>query len=162
MQRRVDLAFVFFVPWKKALLSECRRFHASITILLRTITARSRAQNLRLKVYKIYPLPWRVCIDPFVTNQAKKSSHPKMRTFISIWWSVGGSNSWPPACKTGALPAELTPHIIIQQMVGLNGLEPTTSPLSGVRSNHLSYKPVEVLLLIFIRQSVWALQSTLL
>ena len=26
-------------------------------------------------------------------------------------------------------------------MVGLNGLEPTTSPLSGVRSNHLSYRP---------------------
>src|SRR5690606_18331831 len=34
-------------------------------------------------------------------------------------------------------------------LVGLSGLEPPTSPLSGVRSNHLSYKPVEVLLLIF-------------
>ncbi len=29
-------------------------------------------------------------------------------------------------------------------LVGLSGLEPPTSPLSGVRSNHLSYKPVEV------------------
>ena len=27
-------------------------------------------------------------------------------------------------------------------MVGLNGLEPSTSRLSGVRSNHLSYAPV--------------------
>ena len=26
-------------------------------------------------------------------------------------------------------------------MVGLGGLEPPTSRLSGVRSNHLSYKP---------------------
>ena len=26
-------------------------------------------------------------------------------------------------------------------MVGLSGLEPPTSRLSGVRSNHLSYKP---------------------
>lgn len=26
-------------------------------------------------------------------------------------------------------------------MVGLGGLEPPTSPLSGVRSNHLSYRP---------------------
>ena len=26
-------------------------------------------------------------------------------------------------------------------MVGLNGLEPSTSRLSGVRSNHLSYAP---------------------
>ena len=27
-------------------------------------------------------------------------------------------------------------------MVGLGGLEPPASPLSGVRSNHLSYRPV--------------------
>ena len=27
------------------------------------------------------------------------------------------------------------------KMVGLSGLEPPTSPLSGVRSNQLSYKP---------------------
>ncbi len=29
-------------------------------------------------------------------------------------------------------------------LVGLGGLEPPTSPLSGVRSNHLSYRPVFV------------------
>ena len=28
-----------------------------------------------------------------------------------------------------------------ERMVGLNGLEPSTSRLSGVRSNHLSYRP---------------------
>ena len=27
-------------------------------------------------------------------------------------------------------------------MVGLSGLEPPTSRLSGVRSNHLSYEPI--------------------
>ena len=26
------------------------------------------------------------------------------------WWRLPGSNRWPPACKAGALPAELTPH----------------------------------------------------
>ena len=26
------------------------------------------------------------------------------------WWRWGESNSWPPACKAGALPAELRPH----------------------------------------------------
>lgn len=31
-----------------------------------------------------------------------------------------------------------------QFMVGLRGLEPLTSPLSGVRSNHLSYKPTKL------------------
>jgi hypothetical protein len=29
-------------------------------------------------------------------------------------------------------------------MVGLGGLEPPASPLSGVRSNHLSYRPKAV------------------
>ena len=28
-------------------------------------------------------------------------------------------------------------------MVGLGGLEPPASPLSGVRSNHLSYRPMK-------------------
>ena len=28
--------------------------------------------------------------------------------------------------------------------MGLNGLEPSTSRLSGVRSNHLSYKPMNL------------------
>ena len=32
-----------------------------------------------------------------------------------------------------------------KNLVGLSGLEPPTSPLSGVRSNHLSYKPAGVL-----------------
>ena len=38
-----------------------------------------------------------------------------------------------------------TPKLSIklnQSMVGTNGLEPSTSRLSGVRSNHLSYAPV--------------------
>ncbi len=44
---------------------------------------------------------------------------------------------------------------ITRSLVGLSGLEPPTSPLSGVRSNHLSYKPAEIFYcLLFIRQSV--------
>ena len=27
------------------------------------------------------------------------------------WWRLAGSNRWPPACKAGALPAELNPQI---------------------------------------------------
>ena len=33
-------------------------------------------------------------------------------------------------------------------MVGPSGLEPPTSRLSGVRSNHLSYEPIFVVLLV--------------
>ena len=53
-------------------------------------------------------------------------------------WRWPGSNRRPPGCKPGALPAELHPPL----MVGLGRLELPTSPLSGVRSNHLSYKPM--------------------
>ena len=28
-----------------------------------------------------------------------------------FWWRLAGSNRWPPACKAGALPAELNPHL---------------------------------------------------
>ena len=61
------------------------------------------------------------------------------------WWSLTGSNRRHPACKAGALPAELRPHFLVNQLqlklVGPGGLEPPTSRLSGVRSNHLSYGP---------------------
>ena len=75
------------------------------------------------------------------------------------WWSRTGSNRRHPACKAGALPAELRPLIpfveeidnpcglpattlrVALEMVGLGGLEPPTSRLSSARSNQLSYKP---------------------
>ena len=61
-------------------------------------------------------------------------------------WRWRDSNSWPPACKAGALPTELYPHEdsieSSAKRMGLNGLEPSTSRLSGVRSNQLSYKPL--------------------
>ncbi len=59
------------------------------------------------------------------------------------WWSRTGSNRRPPACKAGALPAELRPLIVPDGMVGLGGLEPPTSRLSSARSNQLSYKPLD-------------------
>ena len=38
----------------------------------------------------------------------------------------------------------LSSHSRTKRLVGLGGLEPPTSRLSGVRSNHLSYKPIKV------------------
>ena len=70
------------------------------------------------------------------------------------WWSQTGSNRRPQACKASALPTELWPrpsgHMVIAKqvnlnLVGLSGLEPLTSRLSGVCSNHLSYRPLTVL-----------------
>jgi hypothetical protein len=86
--------------------------------------------------------------------------HEQRRTLLSDedtvastpkWWSQTGSNRRPHACKARALPTELWPRSRIRhnprgaigapKMVGLGRLERPTSPLSGVRSNHLSYRP---------------------
>ena len=62
-------------------------------------------------------------------------------------WSQTGSNRRPHACKARALPTELWPQGVSADdrasrvVVGLGRLERPTSPLSGVRSNHLSYRP---------------------
>ena len=39
----------------------------------------------------------------------------------------------------------------LRNVVGLNGLEPATSRLSGARSNHLSYRPMSALAISFTR-----------
>ena len=64
-------------------------------------------------------------------------------------WRQRDLNPRPPACKAGALPAELYPHWVLTSVfhsliraLGLGGLEPPTSRLSGARSNQLSYKPM--------------------
>ena len=95
----------------------------------------------------------------FLADEFFEASIAPVKT---AWWSQTGSNRRPPACKAGALPAELwplqegmtvdggqrkqifsaarRPHLS-SELVGLDRLERSTSPLSGVRSNHLSYRP---------------------
>jgi hypothetical protein len=94
-------------------------------------------------------------------SKEPSANHPAI-TFQTKgkWWSQTGSNRRPHACKARALPTELWPHHRMPQakssrsfgheaqarnhvlmVVGLGRLERPTSPLSGVRSNHLSYRP---------------------
>ena len=70
-------------------------------------------------------------------------TYRRLRSWINIvktveWWRMTGSNRRPPACKAGALPAELIPRCYV---VGLVGFEPTTPALSTRCSNRLSYRP---------------------
>ena len=75
----------------------------------------------------------------------RRQAQTYIRMFELIaWWSQAGSNRRPPACKAGALPAELWPpkdFYMMLEVVGLGRVELPTSPLSGVRSNQLSYRP---------------------
>jgi hypothetical protein len=95
----------------------------------------------------------RVDTEPSVLDVGAPLTQPrasKLAPTFNTWWSQAGSNRRPSACKADALPAELWPpmrpfrlrlDIFCRILVGLGGLEPPTSPLSGVRSNHLSYRP---------------------
>ena len=39
----------------------------------------------------------------------------------NYWWRMSGSNRRPPACKAGALPAELIPHLSNRSTLGISG-----------------------------------------
>ena len=62
---------------------------------------------------------------------------------------------------TGVSPARIATRNVCKRInpssltMGLSGLEPPTSRLSGVRSNQLSYKPIEIF------RSLWCFQLSL-
>src|SRR5690606_13591472 len=93
----------------------------------------------RLSTFRIFKEQDKELASPFETTAEHSMNVQPWFHAASpgIWWSQSGSNRRPPACKAGALPAELWPH----ELVGLGRFELPTSPLSGVRSNQLSYRP---------------------
>ena len=65
---------------------------------------------------------------------------------VGKWWSLADRDS-TPAYKAGRLFQLSEGPILIDRstrlrMVGLGRFELPTSPLSGVRSNQLSYRPI--------------------
>ena len=105
--------------------------------------ARSSTRPENLFAYDRLPLGQRAC-----RAVARKAGEG--------WWSQTGSNRRPHACKARALPTELWPLPRSRarlgacptcspegSMVGPGRLELPTSRLSGVCSNHLSYRPLK-------------------
>ena len=93
---------------------------------------------------------------PYDDKYPGASNAPETDKLLSFvyragWWSQTESNRRPPECKSGALPTELWPRSCTTgtrppdwsqaSMVGRGRVELPTSRLSGVRSNHLSYRP---------------------
>ena len=103
----------------------------------RTGRAANRAANLIFLRMTWLAEPKLVALRPLSPKGYSAAAFP--RSTSEGWWSRTGSNRRPPACKAGALPAELRPLMV--KLVGLGGLEPPTSRLSSARSNQLSYKP---------------------
>ena len=87
----------------------------------------------------------------FSVNQLKVNQRPRMsslglsRNLFSVFGFQGSkrkTKSFPNGLKWTLPPRR---RISLSSLVGLSGLEPPTSRLSGVRSNQLSYKPISTL-----------------
>ena len=120
-------------------------FHASVKCLSASLFLLFHSNPLALGFEWILSL----------TRNSMKHLLSKLLQSIS-WWRLAGSNRWPPACKAGALPAELNPHLF-REVVGQNGLEPSTSRLSVVCSSQLSYWPILTSLLYSGTSSMYPL-----
>ena len=56
------------------------------------------------------------------------------------WWRIAGSNRWPPACKAGALPAELIPQWWAYQDLNLGPHDYQSSALTSWAIRPISLK----------------------
>ena len=70
--------------------------------------------------------------------------------YLYIFQCTFGGLKWnrKPRPKNNSLDCFCLRHVLFDSLysnpllVGSNGIEPSTSRLSGVRSNHLSYEPI--------------------
>lgn len=126
---------------------------------LNLLVSRKKLPSIPIQLYKSRPVRVRqaqrlVHIRVTILSLACCQSRLDYRVMFR-WWSWTESNRRPSACKADALPIELQPQPhefsaasaarpgdAPDKVVGLERLELSTSRLSGVRSNQLSYRPI--------------------
>ena len=107
------------------------RFHKYIFNWLYSVPARDREALLRGASY----MHWcfYACTRP--RNLVPRCIvHTQLLVNHFTKWRRRDSNSWPPACKAGALPAELRPHLIWQPPTLPHRLQCST--IGRLRLNH--------------------------
>ena len=106
---RLPWILLHSLPYAK--LSLCLVLPAKTRSLRLTVSCHQILRSTYLSVR----LPW-ICCHSLLSIKAFASLNT---TYIGLhpirkrWWRRGESNSWPPACKAGALPAELRPHFMM-------------------------------------------------
>jgi hypothetical protein len=69
--------------------------------------------DTRLGGATIANLQFAICnLKLVIFGHSRAITNHKLQITDKDWWSWPGSNRRPPACKAGALPAELQPHSI--------------------------------------------------
>ena len=81
------------------------------------------------------------CQRTWPGHNAKPFQSVCARHSESSWWLATVFWSKARRCEVGIKPMSIVATQRQESVVGLSGLEPPASPLSGVRSNHLSYRP---------------------
>jgi hypothetical protein len=113
-----------------------------------------RHPNHKHKITPLYfqPIPSSLVKEHPPTRQPRGAPRQAAVLEARKQWRQPESNRRPPACKAGALPAELCPrskarrptlqpNAAPRKALGQGGLEPPTPRLSSVCSNQLSYWP---------------------
>jgi len=67
---------------------------------------------IELSINSIYALLTQIFKEQPIKAKIN-THHVLVFAIISKWWRMTGSNRRPPACKAGALPAELIPQLIL-------------------------------------------------
>jgi hypothetical protein len=82
-----------------------------------------------------------LCLPPVGDRGGQLGAERRNCVYIGhpAFWQIFGK--WVFERKCGKWERRESPHKHWGFMVGLGGLEPPTSPLSGARSSHLSYRP---------------------
>ena len=99
----------------------------------------------------------------FLQNNFLRITLSYFHKLFSTYKRIVSNNLFNIPCTTRNL-FRIFKHLHIIAMldacvVGSNGIEPSTSRLSGVRSNHLSYEPIIFRVVIVIVQSFVSLHS---
>ena len=98
---------------------------------------RDRTDDLMLAKHALSQLSY----GPILAQSQDGSSWPQAPTQPPAAWLHAPSDAAPVRACGATRRITLTATLMI--MVGLGRLERPTSPLSGVRSNHLSYRPAD-------------------
>ena len=86
-----------------------------------------------------FPSDWRLSFSFTLWAQVDSNHRPHayQACALTSWamspqWRIRDSNSWPPACKAGALPTELRPHIFDESSSACCAFRPSTLYASRV------------------------------
>ena len=69
--------------------------------------------TVKLQNYIIKMLNWKRWRDSNPQPSGYEPDNLPLIYIAIVWWIVSGSNRRPPACKAGALPAELTTRVCV-------------------------------------------------